>query len=111
MKLGSKDKAYKFLINGPELEELKRHTWELVDAFGLDRKIEQYKGTRPIGLYRWDMDCLTDVLEMVMRDKRLYPDNSSPEYKAVQTLYERLSQLRQKAYDDLEKEKPNSDTR
>lgn len=74
----------------------------MVDAFGLDRKIEQYKGTRPIGLYRWDMDCLTDVLEMGMRDNRLYPDRSSPEYKAVQTLYERLSQLRQKAYDDLE---------
>ena len=61
MRLGSNDKAYKILITGPELEELKRHTWEMVDAFGLDLKIEQYKGSRPIGLYRWDMDCLTDV--------------------------------------------------
>ena len=104
MKLGSKDKAYKILIAGPELEELKRHTWEMVEALGLDRKIEQYKGTRPIGLYRWDMDCLTDVLEMVMRDKQLYPRKTSPEYKAIQTLYERLSNLRQQAYDDLERD-------
>lgn len=61
MKPGSKDKAYKILIAGPELEELKKHTWEMAESFGLDARIERYKGTRPIGLYRWDMDCLTDV--------------------------------------------------
>ena len=32
MRLGSKDKAYKILIAGPELEELKRHTLEMLDA-------------------------------------------------------------------------------
>ena len=104
MKPGSKDKAYKILIAGPELEELKKHTWEMAESFGLDARIERYKGTRPIGLYRWDMDCLTDVLEMMMRDKHEYPDKTSSEYKAVQSLHERLSLLRQQAYKDLERD-------
>lgn len=104
MKLGSKDNAYKILIAGPELQELKKHTWEMAESFGLDSRIERYKGTRPIGLYRWDMDCLTDVLEMMMRDKHEYPDKTSPEYKAVHSLYERLSLLRQQAYKDLERD-------
>ncbi|MCP4600739.1 MAG: hypothetical protein GY847_09435 [Proteobacteria bacterium] len=103
MKLGSKDQAYKILITGPELTELKNHALDLPESFGLDRRIEQYKGTRPIGLFRWDLDYLTDVLEMVTRDKHEYPDKTSPEYKAVQSLYERLSLLRQQAYDDLER--------
>ena len=104
MKIGSKDKNYKILIAGKELEELKRHTWEMAESFGLDSRIERYKGTRPIGLYRWDMDCLTDVLEMVMRDKHEYPDKTSPEYEAIRSLYERLFNLRQQAYDDLERD-------
>lgn len=102
--MGSKDKAYKILIAGLELAELKKHTGAMAESFGLDSRIDRYRGSRPIGLYRWDMDCLTDILEMVLRDKLEYPDQSSPQYKAARTLYERLANLKQKAYDDLEKE-------
>ncbi|WP_289022482.1 hypothetical protein [Desulfobacter postgatei] len=56
MKPGSKDKKIKISISGKELSELQRHTWLMVEAFGLDRRIENYQGKRPIGLYRWDLD-------------------------------------------------------
>ena len=58
MKPGSRDIKVNILITGEELEELQKHTWSMVEAFGLDRRIEQYKGKRPIGLYQWDMECL-----------------------------------------------------
>jgi hypothetical protein len=48
------------LIDGEELAQLKRHTWLMAEAFGLDSRIERYQGKRPIGFYRWDMDCLID---------------------------------------------------
>lgn len=44
MKLGSRDIKIKMLIAGEELEELQKHTWSMCEAFGLDRRIEKYKG-------------------------------------------------------------------
>jgi hypothetical protein len=35
------------LISGAELQELKKHTWTMAEAFGLDRKIE---GGRSVGI-------------------------------------------------------------
>ena len=83
MKPGSRDIKVNILITGEELEELQKHTWSMVEAFGLDRRIEQYKGKRPIGLYRWDMDCLIDVLSMALDDSKEYPDHNSSGYFAL----------------------------
>jgi len=54
MRPGSRDVQYKILITGQELEELKKFTGDMAESFGLDRRIENYSGKRPIGLYRWD---------------------------------------------------------
>jgi len=62
MKPGPKDAAYRILITGRELEELKRLTWQMAEAHGLDRRIEAYQGKHPITLYGWDLDCLIDVI-------------------------------------------------
>ena len=35
----------------------------MAEAFGLDRRIENYQGKRPIGLFSWDFDCLLAVIE------------------------------------------------
>ena len=51
MKPGKKDIPYKVLITGLELVVLHKLTWCMCEAFGLDRKIAAYKGTRPITLY------------------------------------------------------------
>jgi hypothetical protein len=62
----------------------------MAEAFGLDRKIDNYKGRRPITLYRWDLECLMDVIDLALKDKRDYPNRSSPGYLALNSLGERL---------------------
>lgn len=98
MKPGSKDHRHRLLISGDELRELQRHTGSMAEAFGLDRKIENYKGTRPITLYRWDLDCLIDVIDLALRDERDYPDRSSPGYLALKSLGERFHQEYEAVY-------------
>ena len=72
----------------------------MAEAFGLDRKIEAYKGTRPITLYRWDLECLMDVIETELNDPREYPDRVSPEYLALKRLGERLRTEYDRHYGD-----------
>ena len=86
------DYHHKLLISGDELEELKKHTGSMAEAFGLDRKIEKYMGTRPITLYRWDLDCLMDVIDLALKDERDYPDKSAQEFQTLSRLGARLHQ-------------------
>jgi len=95
MKPGPRDHRHKLLICDDELRELKRHTYAMAEAFGLDAKIDKYKGTRPITLYRWDLECLLDVIDVALEDD--YPDKAAPEYQALKRLGERLH----KEYDDI----------
>jgi hypothetical protein len=62
----------------------------MAEAFGLDRRIENYQGKRPIGLFRWDFDCLIDVIDIALDDPRDYPDRSTDEYKVLKELHNRL---------------------
>lgn len=73
------DRQHQILITGLALEELKRHACDLPESFGLDRKIERYKGKRPLVLYRWDLECLLDTLDMVLKEPRGYPCDDPPE--------------------------------
>jgi len=68
----------------------------MAEAFGLDTKIEKYKGTRPITLHRWDLECLMDVIDIALDDEEDYPDKSGPEFEALKRLGARLH----KEYDD-----------
>jgi hypothetical protein len=95
LKPGSKDKKIKILISGKELSELQRHTWSMAEAFGLDRRIENYQGTRPIGLFRWDLDCLIDVIDIALDNPKDYPDKTSEEYHVLKKLHNRLKSLYQ----------------
>jgi len=90
IKPGSRDIKVSMLITGKELEELQKHTWSMVEAFGLDSRIEQYKGKKPIGFYRWDLDCLIDVLSMALDDSKEYPDHKSSDYLALKNLFDNL---------------------
>jgi hypothetical protein len=93
MKPGPKDTPYRILITGCELEELQKHTWQMAEAFGLDRRIELYQGKRPITLYAWDLDCLVDVMTDALVTSTEYPDRSGPGYEALQRLRDRLERL------------------
>ena len=101
MKPGSKDRPYKILITGQELIELKKVGETICDAFGLERRIEKYKGKRPIGFYRWDMDGLEDGIADALEDREEYPDKEGPEYQALANLYERIKKLRAQAYAEM----------
>jgi hypothetical protein len=90
VKPGSKDRKASILINGLELDELQRFVWMMAESFGLDRRIANYKGTRPIGLWRWDIECLVEVIDAVLDDPEYYPTQDNPEYLALKTLRERL---------------------
>lgn len=93
MKPGSKDTRYRVLITGRELEELKKLTWLMAEAYGLDQRIEAYQGIRPIALYSWDLDCLIDVMAYALVTSTEYPDQSDPGYQALQQLHDRIERL------------------
>ena len=104
MKPGSRDKSYPILITGQELEELKELTYMMAEAFGLDGRVERYQGKRTIGFYRWDLDCLEDVLSIGVGELRDEVGEPSPRYQALASLYERIKALRAKAYQDFEED-------
>ena len=90
MKPSPRDHRHKLRISGDELRELQRHTYLMAEAFGLDRKIEDYAGTRAITLYRWDLECLMDVIDLALEDPTDYPDKHSSTYRALAKLGQRL---------------------
>lgn len=99
MKPGPRDIKFEMLIAGKELAELKRHTWQMGEAYGLDSRIERYQGKRPIGLWRWDMECLFDVLDLVLHDPREYPSKDSRGYQILLRLRNRLLDRYRTTYD------------
>jgi hypothetical protein len=92
------DHRHKLRICGDELRELKRHAGMMVEAFGLDRKIDRYAGVRPLTLYRWDLDCLIDVIVVALRDKSEYPSEFSPGFQVLAKLGERLREEYKSVY-------------
>lgn len=93
MKPGKSDPRIRVKISGLQLTELQEHTGAMGEAFGLDRKIERYKGTRPITLYHWDLECLLDILNWVLNDRKQYPDQEISEYIALHELHVRLKDV------------------
>ena len=59
MKPGKNDIPIKVKISGRQLEELQKHTWQMCEAFGLDRKIEKgslYKLDKYLNLIKVDQN-------------------------------------------------------
>jgi hypothetical protein len=90
IKPGSKDEKVSLLIAGEELTELKRITWLMSESFGLDTRIENYQGKRPIGFYSWDLECLLAVIDHALKDGKEYPDKTTSGYNALTQLSGRL---------------------
>ena len=102
VKPGSKDRKASILITGLELEELQRFDWMMAESFGLDRRIANYLGIRPIGLWRWDIECLVDVIDLVLHDPEYYPVQDSPEHQAIKSLRDRLQAENDVLYAELQ---------
>lgn len=100
MKPGKNDIDIKCKISGRQLEELQKHTWQMCEAFGLDKKVVNYKGTRPISFYSRDLDCILDVLSLVLDDVREYPDKKDEGYIKLHELYVDLKKAYKETYGD-----------
>jgi hypothetical protein len=98
MKRRQNEPVYRITINGLELEELKKQTGAMAEAFGLDRRIDQYQGKRAIQLHAWDLDCLESVLSLALHDDEDYPEKRGTRYEAVKSLYGRIQRLWEQAY-------------
>jgi hypothetical protein len=99
MKPGSRDIKVQILITGQELEELQKHTWSMAESFGLDRRIDQYMGKKPIGLYRWDLEWLIDVLDFTLNNLKDYPYHESLTFGSLKNLSDRLKALYGRYFD------------
>ena len=94
MKPGKKDRKHQVLITGAELRELQQ--LDMPESLGLNRRIERYQGKRPIGLYRWDLDCLLATLSLAMGDRDPFV---SPKGKVtLKALHDRLQAVYDAAY-------------
>lgn len=96
MKPGKYDRRHQVLIRGAELRELKELS--LPESLGLERRVERYQGKRPLGFYRWDLECLLDTLSLEMTDRPLHPRLRRRDLAAVQSLYGRLRKEYDLAY-------------
>jgi len=101
IKPGGKDRKASILITGIELDELQRFVWMMAESFGLDRRIANYQGVRLIGLWRWDIECLVDVIDTFLDDTKYYPTQDSPEYLALKALHNRLQVEEEALYAEL----------
>lgn len=86
------------LIQGDELEALHDISAYFIECFGLDDKIYNYKGVRPIGLYSWDFDCLIAGIEDALESKSPYLKLSPTAVKALSDLLVRIKTLDAEAY-------------
>ena len=94
MKPGKNDRKHQVLITGAELRELKR--LDMPESLGLDRRIERYQGKRPIGVYRWDLECLLATLSLVVEGRD--PFVSRKGVVTLKTWHDRLQAVYDAAY-------------
>lgn len=84
-----------------EYDELIWNACCLHECFGLDRRIANYKGVKPIGLEAWEIEALYEVYRTILEDvtaigHKEYANKKSPEYQALLSLVTKLQVL----YDD-----------
>lgn len=93
MKPGTRDVPVHVRIDGAELDALHELTGWLAESYGLDRRIERYRGTRPIALHRWDLDLILDVLDSAIPDAEAGKP-SLPDAAPLRALRTRLRDVR-----------------
>ena len=94
MKPGKNDRKHEVRITGQGCAKLKRLA--MPESLGLDRRIEWYQGKRPIGLYRWDLDCLLATLSFVVDGRD--PFVSPKDRVTLTRLHDRLRATYDAAY-------------
>jgi hypothetical protein len=91
MKPGKNDIKTNLLIQGDELGAIQDVCYVFTECFGLDTRIANYKGKRPLGLYQWDYECLMAGLDYIVNNERGGEGKSQKELKLLQKLLERIN--------------------
>jgi hypothetical protein len=99
MRAGPNDKKILVLFSEDELDELQNISWAMSECFGLDRRIENYKGKRPIGLYRWDLEGILGAVEYVLKARQESSDPTAFGRAILTQLSRRLKTEYQTAFD------------
>ena len=86
----AKNTRRQVLITGDELAELKKYTIYFAECPGLDRRLANDKGKRPLGLDQRDLRCLTSIITLLLHNPNHYPNPKAPECKLMQQLLARL---------------------
>ncbi|EIJ35366.1 hypothetical protein [Thiothrix nivea] len=98
MKPGKRDVKVNVLIQGDELDALQDISGYFTECFGLDDRIYNYKGVRPLGLYSWDFDCLIAGIEDALESTSPYLKLSPTAVRALSDLLIRIKALDAEAY-------------
>ncbi len=96
MKPGKNDRKHQVLITGAELRELK--LLALPESFGLEGRVQRYAGKRPIGLYRWDLECLLATLSLELEERFQHPRLRRKDLATLRSLHDRLRTEYDSAY-------------
>jgi len=110
-------KTCRVVVEGAELIELKRHAHQIPECPGLDRRIQRYGGSKPLGVSLDELDWLVAVLDAVLHDPKGYPcveyEPWTLEYVpptdercvACRQLYERLKQESERLFEVVGKKR------
>jgi hypothetical protein len=85
MKAGPRDIKVFITFTEAEFDLLQDNTYQMAESFGLDTRIANLSGKRPIGFYSWDLDCLEAVCCDLHKEKDVDKD-------VAHSLYEKIKQ-------------------
>ena len=102
LKPGRHDKKYYLNLTDDEVDELVYHAYSLTECFGLDDRIAEYQGNKPLSLSRWDIEAIYEVYLSILKEAPNddYPDLQSPEYQACLRLVKKVKELYDLAFSE-----------
>ena len=98
MKPGKRDIKTNIRIQGEELVALQNISFLLSECFGLDSRIDKYKGTRPLGLYQWDFECLIAGIEFAINDEETKKSIPVNDVDALTNLFNTINNVYRNTY-------------
>ena len=101
MRPGSGDVPVRVKFVGAELRELRKLAWAMAESFGLDSRIDAYKGKRPIQLYRWDLECIEMAVDEAVKESEATRKGKGSSQSALKRLQVRIHALKEKAFEEL----------
>ena len=99
MKPGKKDIKTNLLIQGDELDAIQDICYVFTECFGLDTRIANYKGKKPLGLYQWDYECLIAGLDYIVNTEKGRDGKSQADLELLEKLLAQINVAYKNAYD------------